>query len=155
MASKLQRQAGEPNRVMVAATVYDNTRQNVIRVTEDRLRLVLNEHDSLQNKSWYEASGIVVATLSVMATSEPNDVLPKESWWTLFILATGLASIRLAYCVKQTRSAKKNPLSTVDGVIRKLREGLQSIVPPQRVRRFEASHRATERKVVGTDGRSN
>ena len=80
-------QVQAPNRV-----VHSNLEQEVIQITEDKLRLVLNEHlaHCEQRKAWIAPLGIVITIITVFAASSFKDAFFKSETWEAAFLISGL-----------------------------------------------------------------
>jgi hypothetical protein len=77
------------------AQVHVNTSQEIIQVTDDKLRLILSCHLDVmeKRKDWIAPLGLVIAVITVFVSSEFKDALGLDAatWRAIFILS-GLAS---------------------------------------------------------------
>ncbi len=73
------------------STIHDNTKQDVVIITKDRLKLKLGDfRDSVEDK--YRAvtfGGIAITLLIAIVTSSPKDVLglSADVWFAMFVLS--------------------------------------------------------------------
>ncbi|HIF9437206.1 TPA: hypothetical protein ACX6SL_001321 [Photobacterium damselae] len=101
--------------------VHSNIEQRLIQITEDKLKLVLNEHLEYveQKRSWIAPLGILFTLLVVFATTDFKDAyLNKDTWRAIFIISTILTSgwlIRAMYFSFKAQS--------VTDVINKIKQG--------------------------------
>ncbi len=72
--------------------VHTNLQQEVIQITEDKLRLVLFAHLSglEQRKSWIAPLGLMITIMVVFSTSTFKDAYFKASTWEAFFLMGGV-----------------------------------------------------------------
>ena len=83
---------GKPkyNDNICATTVYNNTAQNIIQITEDKLRNILNNHHANIQKKWHWTTplGIFLTILLSLITTNFQDALFLEAsvWKAFFIL---------------------------------------------------------------------
>jgi len=90
--------------------VYSNVEQQVIQITEDKLRLVLNEHISfLETKSsWISPFGILITLIVVFSTTEFKEAyFSPDTWKAVFIITTVITTfwlIKSLYKLTQARS---------------------------------------------------
>lgn len=105
----------------VAVTaVHQNTSQEIIAITEDKLRLRLDEFVKCADKSrdWQFPLGLVVALGIAWLTSDFKDAmgLDKATWRGFFILLT-LASVAfLVWTLRNVRSRL-----SVDDLVRRIK----------------------------------
>jgi hypothetical protein len=84
-------------------SVHDNVAQEVVRITVDRLKLVLSQHleDLEARRQWIAPLGIVLTLLITFATTTFKEfVFPAATWEAFFMMATLLCSVwfvRTAY----------------------------------------------------------
>ncbi|MFM4868119.1 MULTISPECIES: hypothetical protein [Aeromonas] len=102
--------AGRYNRKTIdVAAVHTNLQQEIIQITEDKLRLVLNEHVSSieQSKGWISPFGILVTILVVFATSDFKKAYFEASTWeAFFMMSAVLTTIWLARSLISAWKAK-------------------------------------------------
>lgn len=100
--------------------LYFNMRQRFIVVTEDKLRLYLNEYlDRMQQSTeWLTPFGLVVTIIITLVTATfQNIFLPAATWEAIFWLSLVVSSIWLI------RILLKRPKSmTLDQVVEKFME---------------------------------
>ena len=101
----------DPHSVPISR-IHNNVDQVVIKITEDKLKNILNEynyalHDS---KSWIAPLGIFLTLLGTLITSTPKDLLlPKEYWVPLYGGTAVAAGIwLLVSCYKAWQARKKS-----------------------------------------------
>lgn len=100
--------------------VHSNLDQEIIQITEDKLRLVLNEHVSHveQRKSWIAPLGILIAIITAFATSNFKDAfLIKSATWEAIFIITGIIS--LSYLIICIVTAVKCP--SVQDIVDKIK----------------------------------
>jgi|TARA_B110000093_G_scaffold178992_1_gene218400 hypothetical protein len=99
---------------------YDNTQSNIIRITEDKLKVILLENKDLINKkSDYITPLILLITLILaFCTTEFKEfaTVPKEYWGGFFMFCT-LGSI--VWLIKELKKIKK--ALTVEELTEKIR----------------------------------
>jgi hypothetical protein len=99
--------------------VHSNLDQEIIQVTEDKLRLVLNEHISRAEKrlSWIAPLGVALALATTLLTSTFKDVgLKSATWEAVFWLCTAASTVWLA---KTAYAALTSP--SVADIVEKLK----------------------------------
>lgn len=64
------------------ADIHNNVDQVVIRITEDKLRLILGEYerDVKEGRSWIAPLGICITVVVALTTGTDNGTLP-QGWW--------------------------------------------------------------------------
>ena len=75
--------------VVEVTDIHENTSQEVIRITVDRLKLVLVEHKNgfERRKEWHTPLGLVLTVVLVFITSTFKDSLGfKADTWSAFFL---------------------------------------------------------------------
>lgn len=99
--------------------VHSNLDQEVIQVTEDKLRLVLNEHLTQVEKKngWIAPLGIVITIVTLFTTATFKDAFFKAATWEAIFLLSGLLS--LAWLMKAAYVAFSSP--SVDAVVEKIK----------------------------------
>jgi len=91
--------------------VHSNVGQEVIEITSDKLRLILNEHlqAMASRTSWQAPFGILVTIIVVLCTSEFKLVygVTKDTWSAIFIIS-GLLSfgwlIKTLFCMAKAKT---------------------------------------------------
>ncbi|WP_374277869.1 hypothetical protein [Azonexus sp.] len=102
--------------------VHGNLTQEVIKITVDKLKLILRDH--IQNmerkRDWIAPLGILATMLVVFPTTEFKQFagLKAEVWQAIFIIAV-IANI--AWLVRTLWIAYKSP--SVEGVIETIKRG--------------------------------
>lgn len=79
------------NDVWRGTTIESNICQNVVIVTQDKLKLCLIEHcDRLKSRdNWITPASLLAAFLTTLCTSQFKDwIVPANTWQAIFILAT-------------------------------------------------------------------
>ena len=69
-------------------SIHSNVAQIFIEITEDKLKIILNEYKDTQidSKSWVAPLGIFIALVTTLTTSTSNDfLLPKEYWGSVYV----------------------------------------------------------------------
>lgn len=110
--------------------VHDSASVVIIVTTEDKLRILLNSYERVQDKRrpWLPVLSLFVTLVAARITSVSNDfLLPKEAWPATFGGAAIAALIWFFGSAKQAFWAWIHPMS-IDDVVRKLKEDSQSIV---------------------------
>ena len=82
--------------VVEVTNIHENTSQEVIRITVDRLRLVLVEHKNgfERRKEWHTPLGLVLTVILVFITSSFKDSLGlKGDVWSAFFLIVLVVSV--------------------------------------------------------------
>lgn len=99
--------------------VHSNLDQEIIQVTEDKLRLVLNEHVAQieDKKAWIAPLGVLLAVATAFSTSTFKDVLLKAATWEAIFLLTGIASF--VWLLRTIYLALNAP--TVEDVVEKIK----------------------------------
>ncbi|EXI85602.1 MAG: hypothetical protein AW11_03430 [Candidatus Accumulibacter regalis] len=99
--------------------VHSNLDQEIIQITEDKLRLVLNQHIAAaeQRKAWIAPLGILVAIVIVFSTSTFKDVFFKAPTWEAIFFIAGLLS--LGWLIRTLWQAHNSP--TVDSLVEKIK----------------------------------
>ena len=103
--------------------VHANVQQELIYITEDKLRNILRDYtDVLQKKEPLLAVFSTLVTLiAALATSEPNCLLPSDAWRAAVIMLTFAALVWFGYCVVRYAKFRRSPMSGIDGVIGRIK----------------------------------
>jgi hypothetical protein len=94
--------------VVEVTNIHENTSQEVIRITVDRLKLVLVEHKNgfERRKEWHTPLGLVVTVILVFNTSSFKDAfgLTGATWsaFFLFVLVVSLGWLGRAIYIAWT-----------------------------------------------------
>lgn len=105
------------------STVHTNLKQEVIVITVDRTKLILQEHlkklDSA--KGWLTPLAIFISLIVIPITSTFKNALtvPAETWQAIWYIAMGLDIIWL---VKAMITAFKDRKITMEHIIKKLKD---------------------------------
>jgi uncharacterized membrane protein YqjE len=100
--------------------VHTNLQQEVIQITEDKLRLVLSNYLTAleQRKSWIAPLGLLLTIIVVFSTSTFKDAYFKASTWEAFFLMGGfLTCIWLILSVIKAINTKK-----IDDVLTEIKD---------------------------------
>ncbi len=109
--------------------VHSNLDQEIIQITEDKLRLVLNLHLAKceQRLAWVAPLGLLIAILTAFTTATFKDafMLSAATWEAAFLIAALLSAAWLAKTAIAAFQA-----STVEDIVAKIKTSQQSIGPP-------------------------
>lgn len=74
--------------------VHSNLDQEIIQITEDRLRLVLKNHLEFveEKKAWHAPLGVLIAIVAAFVTADFRDAYFKAATWQAVFLITGFLS---------------------------------------------------------------
>ena len=106
----------DPHSVPISR-IHDNVDQVVIKITEDKLKIILNKYKDTQidSKSWGAPLGVFIALVTTLTTSTSNDfLLPKEYWSSVYVTGALLASFFLLRSCKKAWQARRNQMSIED-----------------------------------------
>lgn len=83
--------------------VHNNTDQELIQITDDKLRLILKDHLSRveKGKEWLAPSGIMVSVIGVFVSAEFKDAfgLKAATWQAIFIIFALFSTCWLIKCL--------------------------------------------------------
>ena len=101
--------------------VHSNLEQEIIQITEDRLRLILKDHLALaeDRKTWIGPLGILLAIITAFVTADFRDFLFKAPVWQAVFLITGFLS--LAWLIYSIYRANNAP--SIDDIIKRIKSG--------------------------------
>ncbi len=101
--------------------VHSNLDQDIIQVTEDRLRLVLKEHieRAEERKSWIAPLSTLIAIITSFVTADFRDAYFKAATWQAVFFLSLLLSV--GWFAKTVWKASRAP--TVDDIVRKIKTG--------------------------------
>ena len=104
----------------VPATDIHNVDQVVIRITEDKLRLILGdyERDVQEGRSWIAPLGICLTVVLALTTGTANDVLPV-GWWLPVHVTAGLCALVWLGQTLAKRKWRSKP--TIDAVVESIK----------------------------------
>ena len=94
--------------------------QQVIKITVDRLSLILHKHASSieERKGWIAPLGILITILVVLLTANFKDIIwSPDTWAALFVLSAGLSFLWL---IKSLWKAYQS--ETIDNLIEKIKK---------------------------------
>lgn len=99
--------------------VHSNLDQEIIQITEDRLRLVLKDHLEFveEKKAWHAPLGVVIAIVAVFVTADFRDAYFKAATWQAVFLITGVLS--LIWLIKALYRAATSPC--IDDIVSKIK----------------------------------
>ena len=101
--------------------VHSNLEQEVIQITEDRLRLTLNSHlkAAEDGNGWIAPLGIMLAIITSFVTTDFRDfILKAPVWEAIFVISGCLSTAWLLYAISRARSAP-----TVDSIVELIKKG--------------------------------
>jgi hypothetical protein len=99
--------------------VHSNLDQEIIQITEDKIRLVLNDHlKKLQDKQrWIAPLGICLTVFITLVTSTFKDTGLKAATWEAIFWLVGMGS--LLWFVVTAIGALRSP--TIDDVVERIK----------------------------------
>jgi len=99
--------------------VHSNLDQEIIQITEDRLRLVMKDHlEEIEDKrAWHTPLGVLIAIIAAFVTADFRDAYFKAETWQAVFLITGVLS--LFWLIKTIFKAAKSP--TIDDIVSKIK----------------------------------
>ena len=99
--------------------VHSNLDQEIIQVTEDKLRLVLKEHIAQieEKKAWVAPLGILITVVTAFSTSAFKEAGFKAATWEAIFVITGLLS--LIWLIKTLYAAWKMP--SIEDIVEKIK----------------------------------
>jgi Flp pilus assembly protein TadB len=107
---------------LITVTKYsDNTGQELIRVTKDKVEICLMKYlDNIEKRnSWSTPLAILLTViLTLVTTSFKSFGLSAESWQAIFVVVGGLSAIWLVHSVTKRPKEKK-----IGDIIEALRSG--------------------------------
>lgn len=100
--------------------VHTNTNQEIIQITDDKLRLILKDNLSKMEakNDWIAPLSTLIAVITVFVSSDFKDalMLPASTWRAIFIII-GVGSC--AWLLKAIRSASKSP--SLEAIVRQIK----------------------------------
>ncbi|AVX22793.1 hypothetical protein DA456_04990 [Pseudomonas syringae pv. atrofaciens] len=103
------------------ADIHENTSQELISITSDKLKLVLIEHLDLTENSrlWHTPASLVVAVALVLLTSSFKDSLgvPAATWQAFFMFLLVAFVLWLLYALSKLRKRY-----SIDQLIEKIKK---------------------------------
>jgi hypothetical protein len=100
--------------------VFGDLRQEVIKITSDKLRLILHEHLKCieKNREWIAPAGILATLIVVFPTTTFKDwIFPLATWQAIFIIATILDICWLIRSIFRIRKKE-----TIDDLVGKIKQ---------------------------------
>ncbi|OIQ89763.1 hypothetical protein GALL_283270 [mine drainage metagenome] len=96
--------------------IHENTSQELISITGDKLKLILLQNLSLieSNKAWQMPLSLLLTIILVFCSADFKDAfgLQKNVWSAIFIISSIICAIWLIVCLFKLKKS-----ITVDGVI--------------------------------------
>jgi hypothetical protein len=99
--------------------IHTNLDQDVIQITEDKLRLILNQHlDQIEQKqAWIAPLGVFLTIVLTLTTASFKDAFLSASVWDAIFIVSAILSI--AWLIKTSYRAFNSP--SVDDVVEKIK----------------------------------
>jgi hypothetical protein len=99
--------------------VHSNLAQEIIVITEDRLRLVIKDHLEKieEKKAWHAPLGVLLAIVAAFVTADFRDAYFKAPTWQALFLITGVLS--LIWLIKAGWRATNSP--SIDEIVSKIK----------------------------------
>ena len=99
--------------------VHSNLDQEIIQITEDRLRLVMKDHLEIieEKKAWHAPLGVLLAIVAAFVTADFRDAYFKAATWQAVFLITGVLS--LIWLIKTILRAANSP--SIDDIVSKIK----------------------------------
>ncbi|HYN86893.1 MAG TPA: hypothetical protein VER55_00115 [Ardenticatenaceae bacterium] len=113
----------------LVASVHINVGQDLIYITEDKVRLRLEEHLEVMERrsAWMVPAGIFVTLLVIFPTATFHDwILSKEVWEAAFLIGVVLSGAWLLAALRHIRTS-----SSVDTIIAEIKQGGVSVSAPR------------------------
>lgn len=105
---------------------YINTDQILITITEDKLRLCLNNHQSCieKHKDWIAPLSVIISLILALVSSDFKDyILSKNTWSAVFIILTFLTFVWFLVTIRNALWKR-----TVDMLISEIKEKSNKIL---------------------------
>lgn len=99
--------------------VHSDLDQEIIQITEDRLRLVLKDHVELieEKKAWHTPLGVLIAIAAAFVTADFRDAYFNAATWRAVFLISGILS--LIWLVKAIYRAATS--LSIDDIVSKIK----------------------------------
>ncbi len=100
-------------------SIHSNLDQVLINITEDKVRLVLNEHikNVERKKDWIAPLSLLIAIVTTFATSTFKDaVFPASTWQAIFFIVGGISALWLLKAIWIALNA-----STIDDIVSQIK----------------------------------
>ena len=95
---------------VVVKSTHQNTDQEVVVITIDKLRLVIHEHRSClqDSKEWQAPAGILLSLITTFFTADFKLFLnvSADTWRAVYMIATGLIILWLLRSLGSLRNRK-------------------------------------------------
>ena len=103
-------------------SVYQNTNQKLIQITEDKLKLILIDYEKHKNKlrDWKSPLGVLITLSVTWSTTDFKDAFgfTKDCWQAVFLIVTFWVIIWLIKVIVNIAIGyKKRNKATIDYVI--------------------------------------
>ena len=89
--------------------IHENTSQELIKITSDRLKLILLQYISQieNNKSWQMPLSLLSTIILVFCSAEfkPAFGLSKDTWSAIFTMSGGACAIWLLVCLVKIKKS--------------------------------------------------
>lgn len=101
--------------------VHSNLDQEIIQITEDRLRLVLKDHlDRVEEGSaWQAPLGLLIGVVAAFATADFRDAYFKAATWEAIFIITGVVST--VWLARASYRAVTSP--SIGDIVSKIKSG--------------------------------
>ena len=113
-------------RLLEGSQFYDNTAQEFIYTTSDKLKLCLIEHrDALHARhDWVAPLGVLIALLATLVAADFNDYLglSAEVWESIHIVAMVLSALWLARALRRMWMTRDS--SDLDNLVKLIKLGI-------------------------------
>jgi len=97
--------------------IYQNTNQEWIVTTKDKLKIVLMESEKSLGvkKIWITPLGLFISTLiSLVSADFKNWIIPESVWWAIFIIVCVFSGIfTLIYGIKAFNNRKSGNIDSI------------------------------------------
>jgi phosphoglycerol transferase MdoB-like AlkP superfamily enzyme len=103
-------------------TIHQNIAQDVIVVSEDKLRLCLQRHEKRLSASgdWITPLGLLLTLLATLISADfKKVVLPADTWETVFWVLALISAYRV--CLAMWTKVKNRNCETVDSIVKELK----------------------------------
>lgn len=100
--------------------VHGDLSQQVIKITVDRLRLILHKHASSieERKSWIAPLGVFLTILITLITSTFNKLLwSADTWTAIFVICGVMSFIWLVTAITKTLKSEN-----IDDLVEKIKK---------------------------------
>jgi hypothetical protein len=99
--------------------VHSNLDQEIIQITEDRLRLVIKDYLEKieESKSWHAPLGVLLAIVAAFVTADFREAYFKAATWQAVFLITGVLS--LIWLIRAIMRTANSP--SIDDLVSKIK----------------------------------